>query len=390
MFIPIGDSPNFRETPWVNYTLIAVNILVFLALLPQQLRPADPDDPAARAYVRVLAAERGVVPPTVTAYDATVFRAGFKPAAPRVKDALTSMFLHGGWMHLFGNMLFLWIYGDNVEHRLGRLGYLVAYLAMGVAAAMGDSLLRPGSLIPAVGASGAISGVLGFYFLWFPRNRIRVWIFFFPFFADIIELPARVVLLIYLVLDNILPALLTGGEGAVAYGAHLGGFFAALLTATLLDRYVLRRPERDLRRQRPPKAVPHPGEALRRALDDDDLTSALDIVGRTPAHSPVIDPLDVLELADRLADAGHPHAALAMYQRIAGTTPRGPAAARARVGAARILARDLGLPTEAYQQLALAADAGPDPETAARIRDALGELARSGTIPHGRSAPLSR
>ena len=151
MFLPIGDSPNFRSTPWVTYALIAVNVIVFVMLWPLQHTPADRSDPAARAYAVTLAEERGVRVEQLSAYDALVFRYGLKPRMPSLPDMVTAMFLHGGWLHLLGNMLFLWIYGDNVEHRLGRLGYLIAYLAAGLAAGFGDMLLRPGSAIPSVG-----------------------------------------------------------------------------------------------------------------------------------------------------------------------------------------------------------------------------------------------
>ena len=108
------------------------------------------------------------------------------------------MFLHGGFMHLFGNMLFLWIYGDNVERRLGAIPYLFGYLATGVAATLTHALVFSSSEMPLVGASGAISGVLGFYFLWFPRNTVRMLVFLPPFLMQVFEIPARFVLGMYL------------------------------------------------------------------------------------------------------------------------------------------------------------------------------------------------
>ena len=101
-------------------------------------------------------------------------------------------------MHLFGNMLFLWIYGDNVEYRLGRLAFLLWYLATGVAATLFFAVFALDSTVPLVGASGAISGVLGFYFLWFPRNTVRLFVFLFPFFMNVVAVPARIVLGVYL------------------------------------------------------------------------------------------------------------------------------------------------------------------------------------------------
>src|SRR5262249_32019185 len=169
-------------------------------------------------------------------YDLVVFRWGFRPAAPSAVDALTCMFLHAGFLHLFGNMLFLWIYGDNVEHRLGSVPYLCWYLGTGVAATLFHMLRASGSEIPLVGASGAISGILGFYFFWSPRNRVRLLWLLPPFLMQVFEVPARIVLGIYLVLDNLLPYLFVSGDVGVAHGAHIGGFLAGLAAAWLMGR----------------------------------------------------------------------------------------------------------------------------------------------------------
>ena len=240
MFLPLGDEPNPRGTPVVTWTLIGVNVAVFLLVtLPlSTIQPAF-DDPVLVDYVRALAPrlsgrmELEALLQRVSAYDLVVFAHGFRPAEPSVPALATSMFLHGGFMHLAGNMLFLWIYGDNVEHRLGRWRYLAAYLGTGVLATLSHAALDPDSAVPVVGASGAVSGVLGFYFIWFPRNRVRLWIMLFPFFMNVVYAPARLVLGVYLVVDNLLPLIAsraTGG-GGVAYGAHIGGFAAGLAYA---------------------------------------------------------------------------------------------------------------------------------------------------------------
>ena len=145
------------------------------------------------------------------------------------------MFLHGGFAHLAGNMLFLWIYGNNCEQRLGKLGYLVVYLATGFAASFGDIALRPDSNIPGVGASGAISGVLGLYIVWFPRNTVRLLVPIPPAFPRF-DLQARWVLGFYIIAQNILPAMM-GGEGGVAYGAHIGGFIAGMVLVVVFKRW---------------------------------------------------------------------------------------------------------------------------------------------------------
>ncbi len=194
MILPIGDSPNPRSTPWINWALIAANVIVYLLLVPLSTQHPSLDDPTFLEYLHAVARtpeEARVIAAHTTAYDLFIFEHGFRPAHPHALDLLKSMFLHGGLAHLAGNMLFLWIFGNNVEHRLGKLGYLAAYLGTGAAATLGDFVLRAGSEVPSVGASGAISGVLGFYFVWFPQNRVHVWVFLFPFLMDVIELPAR-------------------------------------------------------------------------------------------------------------------------------------------------------------------------------------------------------
>ena len=178
MFLPLGDEPNPRGIPWVTYSLIAVNTAVYLFIsLPLSFGRPDASDPLLVEYVQVLLEtlpqDRFVASEVVqqlSAYDLFVFDHGFRPAAPAPIALLTSMFLHAGFAHLAGNMLFLWIYGDNVEHRLGPVLYLTAYLATGVAATLFHTVFDLGSALPLVGASGAISGVLGFYFVWFPTQ----------------------------------------------------------------------------------------------------------------------------------------------------------------------------------------------------------------------------
>jgi len=385
MFIPIGDSPNFKSTPWMTYGLIAVNILVFVLLWPLQHTPADPADPAARAYMVTLAEERGVRVQEISAYDAVVFRHGFKPRFASPIDMLTAMFLHGGWMHLIGNMLFLWIYGDNVEHRLGRFGFLLAYLATGYAASMGDALLRSGSAIPSVGASGAISGVLGFYFIWFPRNRVRVWVFLFPLIMTVVELPARIVLGIYLVLDNILPALLSGGEGGVAYGAHLGGFIAAVGGGLLLDRTFLRRPEAEIRSTRPARSTSLDDRLrqFRDSVGQGELANALSALMVLPSRvwREQMAVGELLGFGRALEAEKHPRAALTVYQRMIRELADTDARAAARVGAARVLLESLAMPAEAYQHLVSALEGGPSTEVRGEAMALLDELRRRGSLP---------
>ena len=271
MFLPIGDAPNPRTTPWVTYALLALNIAVYaLVTLPLSGAPADLSDPLAQDYLRRLSAEVGrpLTPleaaSNVRAYDIFVLRYGFVPASPTLGTALTCLFLHAGFLHLAGNMLFLWIYGNNVEHRLGRLGYFAAYLGTGFAATAAHLAMDPASGIPTVGASGAISGVLGFYFVFFPRNSVRVAVLLLPFLARVFEIPARVVLGTYLVLDNLVPVLLEpAATSGVAYGAHIGGFLAGLAAGFAVDRRERTATPREYRRvPRPTDSITEGGAAV--------------------------------------------------------------------------------------------------------------------------------
>ena len=144
------------------------------------------------------------------------------------------MFLHGGWGHLGGNMLFLWIFGDNIEHRLGHVRFLVFYLACGLAASLAHIFFNSGSSVPAVGASGAISGVLGGYLLMFPRNRVYVLTW-----GGVMAVPAIFMLGLWIVIqfvNGVGSIAVTEQTGGVAYMAHIGGFVAGLVLAPLFGR----------------------------------------------------------------------------------------------------------------------------------------------------------
>jgi membrane associated rhomboid family serine protease len=192
MIIPISDHPNASGLPWMTLALIAANVAVFVFVtLPLSAQRPELNDPLLLEYLRAIretlprgASLREVARQT-SMYDLVVFQWGFRPAEMSVPTLFTSMFLHGGLMHLLGNMLFLWIYGDNVEHRIGPVGFLFWYLATGVAATAFQTVFTLGSQIPMVGASGAISGVLGFYFVWFPGHTVRLFALLFPFYVAI-------------------------------------------------------------------------------------------------------------------------------------------------------------------------------------------------------------
>jgi membrane associated rhomboid family serine protease len=343
MVIPIGDAPNPRGQPWVTYALIAVNCAVFAAItVPLSAIPLDPHDPRYLAYVdavRHSLPDPALLPRilrTASEYDLFVFAHGFRPAAMSVPDLFTSMFLHGGFLHLFGNMLFLWIYGDNVEHHLGPVRYLLTYLATGAAACLSHVALNPTSDLPMIGASGAISGVLGCYFIWFPRNHVRLLWLLPPFLMQTVLVPARIVLGFYLVLDNLVPLLAGGATLGIAHAAHLGGFIAGAAGAYL-------------------------GGRLR--------------LGRAPAASDD-DPHDVLAVATRLRARGDARQAVAALLRFVRDNSESPYAADLQALAGSVLLEDLGESTEAYQHFTAALERGPSPSGEAMARDGLAAIAR--------------
>ena len=375
MFLPIGDAPNPKGMPIVTYALIAANVAAFLLLnIPLGSRQADLNSPELREYVEVMARElqgrvdvREIVAQT-SAYDLFSFEHGYRPAAPQLTDLVTCMFLHGGFMHLFGNMLFLWIYGDNVERRLGAIPYLLAYLVTGAAATLTHALVFSSSDVPLVGASGAISGILGFYFLWFPRNVVRMLAFLPPFLMQVFEIPARWVLGAYLVLDNLLP-FLTSGEGGVAHGAHIGGFVAGALAAWVLDRRGAQQPSSFAAAT----AAPSGAEAVRRDLAEGRVADAAQAYFALPPALArgALSADEAVELAQWLRGQGHADAALTLLRRAVRDVPQGRGLAEVYAAAGLILLEDLRQPTAAYQYLLTALDLGPRPETESEIRSAL-------------------
>ena len=378
MFLPVGDAPNPKGTPFVTWALIALNVAAFLLLnVPLGARRADAASPAFREYVEVMARElegrvdvRQLAAQT-SAYDLFTFEHGFRPAAPQAVDLLSCMFLHGGFMHLFGNMLFLWIYGDNVERRLGAVAYLFAYLATGVAATLSHALVFRDSGVPLVGASGAISGVLGFYFVFFPRNVVRMLAFLPPFLLQVFEIPARLVLGFYLLVDNLLP-FLVAGEGGVAHGAHIGGFLAGAAVAFAMERVGGSRMPSDLE----PEARPSGAGDVHVALADGrhaDAARAYFALDREEARG-ALSPDDAVALGQWLRDHGHADAALTLLRRVIRDRPRAAGIAEAHALAGSLLLREMGEPTSAYQYLLAALELAPRPATVAFARQELAAI----------------
>lgn len=218
--IPLHDDNPTELTPYFTVGIIVLCVLVFLWQLSlgraQQAAVYSLGAiPAVLLHHKQLPAELALVPPM-----ATVF---------------TSMFLHGGWLHLLGNMLYLWIFGNNVEDAMGHGRFLVFYLLCGSAAVFAQALPDPQSVIPMIGASGAISGVLGAYLLLYPHARVLVVIpiFFYPY---MIQLPAGWVLGFWFVMQLISALGAPAGEGGVAFGAHVGGFVVGMALVPLFRR----------------------------------------------------------------------------------------------------------------------------------------------------------
>ncbi|MEX2272356.1 MAG: rhomboid family intramembrane serine protease [Vicinamibacterales bacterium] len=222
--LPIGDENiKGQGVAFVTISFIALNILSFLLEINQ------PSEAALQSFVEAW----GVVPREYT--DGV----DLPPVIPYPvwSTLFTSMFLHGGWGHLFGNMLFLWVFGDNVEHRIGHLRFFFFYLATGIAAALAHVFFNANSMIPTVGASGAISGVLGGYLLMFPRNRVYVLMW-----GGVATVPAVFMLGLWILMQFIngigsiavTPETGEGTSGGVAYLAHIGGFIAGMILAPLL------------------------------------------------------------------------------------------------------------------------------------------------------------
>jgi membrane associated rhomboid family serine protease len=218
--IPLRDDNPPGSKPFFTIMFIVICVLVFLWQFSlggaggQRAIYALGVIPAVLLGGAHLPPELAVVPPTLT--------------------VLTSMFMHGGWMHLIGNMLYLWIFGDNVEDSMGHGRFVIFYLLCGVAAALAQALPEPNSEIPMVGASGAISGVLGAYLLLHPHARVLVAIPF-GFILHTMRLPAGLVLVLWFGLQ-LLSNTMSQGGGGVAFRAHIGGFVAGMLLVGIFKR----------------------------------------------------------------------------------------------------------------------------------------------------------
>ena len=252
--LPIADDNSDRiRTPYVNYLLIAINILVFIylqkfgqnldftysyATIPGEILSGHDIVTNAKIITDPVSGEQFRMP-GLGVTDIPVYL-----------TLITSMFMHGGLAHLGGNMLYLWIFGDNIENRLGHFRYLIFYLLVGIIASLShvfaEAVMGHNLLVPSLGASGAISGVLGAYILLYPGRRVTV---FFGFF--LLAVPAFVVLGLWIVFQVLNGLGTLGGQEAasVAYAAHIGGFLAGLILVKFFDPGTMQ-VERNYRRRR--------------------------------------------------------------------------------------------------------------------------------------------
>lgn len=221
--MPIGDDNSDRKiTPFVNLVFIALNLVVFVffqgmgtnekftyaySTVPQEIVTGKDVDRPVTVHVGNESAQIDLQPTPIPVWFTLV----------------TAIFMHGSFMHLFGNMLYLWIFGDNLEDRLGHMRYGIFYLVCGIVASLSHVVVNSDSFIPSLGASGAISGVMGGYLLLFPKRRVRV-----IMGRGISEVPAFVALGIWIVFQ-VISSLMSGPEAGIAFAAHIGGFIAGLV-----------------------------------------------------------------------------------------------------------------------------------------------------------------
>ena len=229
--IPLKDNIPSERIPFVNYIFIGLNVIVFFIELAQGQQ------------INEFIYRFGLVPAWVTA--------GTYGPRYEILPFFTSMFLHGGWMHIIGNMLFLWIFGDNVEDRMGHFFYLLFYLGSGIGASLLHIATAPGSTIPTVGASGAIAGVMGAYLVLYPRARVLTAVIII-YIIRMMEIPAIVFLGLWFLLQFIMgiaTAASTGATGGIAFWAHVGGFVVGVAGGGLAKLFSRRGGPRKLNRR---------------------------------------------------------------------------------------------------------------------------------------------
>jgi rhomboid family protein len=218
--IPLKDINPTERTPYATIGLIVANVIVFFT---------EPLTAASTAAGQLYFLCKASIPWEITHWHQFPELVGACPNKSVLLSIVYSMFLHGSFLHIAGNMLYLWVFGNNIEDRLGPVRFIIFYFACGFTATFAQSYVSPNSLIPLIGASGAVAGVLGAYLVLFPTARVRTLVIF--FFITIVEIRASVLLGFWLLLQVFSQAVggVTGRQGGVAYLAHIGGFIAGMV-----------------------------------------------------------------------------------------------------------------------------------------------------------------
>lgn len=242
MLFPISDDDRRLTGPgYVTWSLVAANVAVFVFL--QQMGANESFTYGWSVIPQEIISGQDIVADQTVQVQGQSFTIPQAPGpTPIHLTILSSMFMHGGFAHIFGNLLYLWIFGDNVEHRFGSGAFLAFYLVSGIVATGVQIALAPEGIIPNLGASGAISGVLGAYLILFPRNRVTA-----IFLYHLVSIPAIVAIGVWIVFQffNGIGSIMVSQEtvGGVAYGAHIGGFFAGVILALILKTVIKKEKE---------------------------------------------------------------------------------------------------------------------------------------------------
>ena len=219
--IPIKDENPKKNVPFINFIFIIANIVVYIY------------QPASEQMIRSFYNTYGLIPNNFM----QALQGDWQQSLSILQPLFTSLFVHGGFMHLAGNMLFLWVFGDNIEYAVGHINYIFFYIFCGIAATLTQVFIEPNSIIPIVGASGAISGVMGAYVLKYPKNQVTT-IFIIFIFIKIIKMPA-IYLLGFWFLFQVLQGYFSLGQetlGGVAWFAHIGGFLSGIIFVNIFKK----------------------------------------------------------------------------------------------------------------------------------------------------------
>ena len=219
--IPIKDENPKKNVPFINFIFIIANIVVYVY------------QPASEQMIRSFYNTYGLIPNNFM----QALQGDWQQSLSILQPLFTSLFVHGGFMHLAGNMLFLWVFGDNIEYAVGHINYIFFYIFCGIAATLTQVFIEPNSIIPIVGASGAISGVMGAYVLKYPKNQVTT-IFIIFIFIKIIKMPA-IYLLGFWFLFQVLQGYFSLGQetlGGVAWFAHIGGFLSGIIFVNIFKK----------------------------------------------------------------------------------------------------------------------------------------------------------